>query len=166
MPTQPTRTHRRRPGPAAAALIAAGAVVVVWAPSLVATRYAERPTATEFLANPVEGWMFLKEAVTASRNPRLGTADAAMQQASQVWAGPPAVATDVALKSIPSQWDVPVVPGAAQPLPARRMATPEDELNWVVKGRVKGGPEQVIGLLDYRTGRVEWDIRPVAGAAR
>ena len=25
---------------------------------------------------------------------------------------------------------------------------------------------QVIGLLDYRSGRVEWDIRPVAGARR
>lgn len=166
MPTDAPRTHRRRPGPAATALIAAGAVVVVWAPSLVATRYAERPTATEFLANPVEGWMFMKEAVTASRNPRLGTSDAAMQQASQVWAGPPAVATDVALKSIPSEWAVPVAEGATRPGPARRVATPEDELNWVVTGRVKGGPEQVIGLLDYRTGRVEWDIRPGAGAAR
>lgn len=148
------------------ALIAAGAVVAVWVPSFIATAYAERPTATEFLANPVGGWMFLKEAVTASRNPRLGTADAAMQQASQVWAGPPAVAADVALKSIPSAWDVPVAEGAAQPLPARRVARPDDELNWVVTGRVEGGPEQVIGLLDYRTGRVEWDIRPVAGAGR
>lgn len=166
MPTDAPRTHRRRPGPAATALIAAGAVAAVWGPSLVATAYAERPTATEYLANPVEGWMFLKEAVTASRNPRLGTADAAMQQASQVWAGPPAVATDVSLRSIPSRWDVPVPAGAAQPTAARRVATPGNELNWVVSGRVKGGPEQVIGLLDYRTGRVEWDIRPVAGAAR
>lgn len=166
MPTDTPRTHRRRPGPAATALIAVGAVAVVWAPSLVATQYAERPTATEYLANPVEGWMFLKEAVTASRNPRLGTADAAMQQASQVWAGSPAVAAGVSLKSVPSEWEVPVPQGAAQPLPARRVATPGNELNWVVSGRVKGGPEQVIGLLDYRTGRVEWDIRPVAGAAR
>jgi hypothetical protein len=47
---------------------------------------------------------------------------------------------------------------------ARALARPDDELNWVVMGRVKGGPEQVIGLLDYRSGRVEWDIRPVAGA--
>jgi hypothetical protein len=51
-------------------------------------------------------------------------------------------------------------------VPSRRTASPDDDLNWVVNGRVKGGPEQVIGVLDYRTGRVEWDIRPVAGARR
>lgn len=166
MPTDASRTHRRRPGPAATALIAAGAIAVVWGPSLVATQYAERPTAAEYLANPLEGWMFMKEAVLASRNPRLGTAEAAMEQASQVWAGAPAVAADVSLRSVPSRWDVPVPAGGAQPVPVRRVATPADELNWIVTGRVKGGPEQVIGLLDYRTGRVEWDIRPVAGAAR
>ena len=166
MTTDAARPHRRRPGPAATVLIAAGALVVVWAPSLVGTRYAERPTATEFMANPAFGWAFLWEAVTASRNPRLGTADAAMQQASQVWAGPPAVASDVTLRSLGSEWTVPVPAGGAQPVPSRRTASPDDDLNWVVSGRVKGGPEQVIGVLDYRTGRVEWDIRPVAGARR
>jgi len=29
---------------------------------------------------------------------------------------------------------------------------------------VNGGPDQVIGILDYRTGRVGWDIRPLAAA--
>lgn len=163
MPTDDVRTSRRLPGPAAAALIAAGAVAVVWAPSFVATAYAEEP-ASAYLGNPAAGWAFLWEAVTASRNPRLGTSDAAMQQASQVWAGPPAVAGDVSLKAIPDEWTVPVPPGGATPVAARALVRPEDELNWVVMGRVKGGPEQVIGLLDYRSGRVEWDIRPVTGA--
>lgn len=166
MPSDDSRTRPRLPGTAAAAMIAAGAVVAVWAPSFVATAYAEQPTATEYLANPAAGWAFLWEAVTASRSPRLGTADAAMQQASQVWAGPPAVAADVSLKSIAANWTVPVPPGGATAAPARSTATPEAELNWVVSGRVAGGPEQVIGLLDYRTGRVEWDIRPVRTAAR
>lgn len=142
-----------------------GAAVALWAPSLVATAYAEQPAST-YLANPAQGWGFLWEAVTASRNPRLGTGDAAMLQASQVWAGPPAVATDVALKAIPSPWQVPVAPGGTAPLPARDTARPGGELNWVVTGRVRGGPPQVIGLLDYRSGRVAWDIRPVPGGAR
>lgn len=153
------------PRPARIALIAAGAVVIAWIPSFIATAYAEEPAST-YLENPAEGWAFLWEAVTASRNPRLGTADAAMQQASQVWAGAPAVASNVALRAIPAQWDVPVAPGGVAPAASRAEARPEDELNWVVSGRVMGGPEQVIGLLDYRTGRVEWDIRPLAGAAR
>jgi hypothetical protein len=165
MPAVSAPTPRRIPGPAKAALAAGGAVVVLWAPSFVATGYAEQPVST-YLANPAAGWAFLWEAVTASRNPRLGTADAAMLQASQVWAGPPAVATDVSLKAIPSPWDVPVPAGGTAPLPARDQARPADELNWVVSGRVRGGPEQVIGLLDYRTGRVAWDIRPVPGGAR
>lgn len=156
---------RRLPGPAKAALVAGGAVVALWAPSFVATAYAEEPAST-YLANPAAGWAFMWEAVTASRNPRLGTGDAAMLQASQVWAGPPAVATDVSLKAIPSPWDVPVPAGGAAPIAARGQARPADELNWVVTGRVRGGPPQVIGLLDYRSGRVAWDIRPVGGAAR
>lgn len=143
----------------------AGAVVVAWIPSVIATAYAEEPSST-YLANPARGWAFLLEAVTASRTARLGTPDAAMQQATQVWAGPPAVASDVSLKAIPEDWEVPVPPGGTTPAPARGKAAPAHDLNWVVSGRVKGGPEQVIGLLDYRTGRVAWDIRPLAGARR
>ncbi len=165
MPTDDARAPRRRPGAVAAALIAGGAVVLIWTPSLVATAYAEEPAST-YLANPAEGWAFLWEAVTASRNPRLGTSDAAMQQASQVWAGPPAVAGGVSLKMIPVGWAVPVPAGGARPIPTRREATPEADLNWVVTGRVGTGPDQIIGLLDYRSGRVEWDIRPLAGARR
>jgi hypothetical protein len=149
----------------AVALIAGAAVVIAWIPSFVATAYSEDPAA-DYLANPAAGWAFLWEAVTASRNPRLGTADAAMQQASQVWAGAPAVAGGVSLRALPPEWTVPVPPGAVPPVAARRVATPDDQLNWVVRGAVRGGPDQVIGLLDYRTGRVEWDIRPVAGAPR
>ncbi|MBM3665592.1 MAG: hypothetical protein FJW92_07360 [Actinobacteria bacterium] len=139
--------------------------MVAWVPSFIATAYAEEP-APEYLANPAEGWAFLWEAVTASRNPRLGTSDAALQQASQVWAGAPAVASGVSLRAIPDEWTVPVPPGGVAPAAARSGARPDDELNWVVSGHVMGGPEQVIGLLDYRTGRVKWDIRPLAGAGR
>jgi hypothetical protein len=48
------------------------------------------------------------------------------------------------------------------------VVAPADPLQWVVRGNVNGGPDQIIGLLDYRTGRVVWDIRPLAtaGAAR
>jgi hypothetical protein len=160
-----TRHTRARRRPLGIALIASAFIVAAWTPSLIATAYAEEP-AVDYLANPAAGWAFLWEAVTASRNPRLGTADAAMQQASQVWAGAPAVADDVSLKALPPAWTVPVPAGAVAPMDARRVATPDDQLNWVVSGQVRGGPEQVIGLLDYRTGRVEWDIRPLAGAER
>ena len=109
----PDHTQRSRPrsGPFAVALIAGAAVVAAWVPSFIATAYAENP-ASGYLANPAAGWGFLWEAVTASRNPRLGTADAAMQQASQVWAGAPAVADEVSLRALPPEWTVPVPVGA------------------------------------------------------
>ena len=159
----PAATTHRLPGPARVAVIAGAAVVALWIPSFIATAYAEVP-ASEYLQNPAKGWGFLWESVTASRNPRLGTADAAMQEAGQVWAGQPAVADDVSLKAIPSPWHVPVPAGGTAIAPGRGVVTPPDELQWVVQGSVAGGPDQVIGLLDYRTGRVTWDIRPLAGA--
>jgi hypothetical protein len=73
-----TRHTRPRRGPLGIALIASAFIVAAWTPSLIATAYAEEP-AVDYLANPAAGWAFLWEAVTASRNPRLGTADAAMQ---------------------------------------------------------------------------------------
>ena len=85
-----SRSSRRLSGPARVVVIAGAAVVALWIPSFIATAYAEVP-AGEYLANPAKGWAFLWESVTASRNPRLGTADAALQEATQVWAGQPAV---------------------------------------------------------------------------
>lgn len=155
---------RRLNGPTRVALIAGAALVALWVPSVIATAYAEVP-ASEYLSNPARGWGFLWESLTASRNPRLGTADAALQEATQVWAGQPAVASDVSLKAIPSPWDIPVPGGGVAPAPGRAVVTPSDELQWVVTGSVEDGPDQVIGLLDYRTGRVTWDIRPLAPVA-
>ena len=164
LPTGGTsRTTRRLRGPARVAVIAGAAVVAVWIPSFIATAYAEVP-ASDYLANPASGWGFLWESVTASRNPRLGTADAALQEATQVWAGQPAVAADVSLKAIPTPWHIPVAAGGVAPADGRDVVSPSDDLQWVVTGSVKGGPDQVIGLLDYRTGRVVWDIRPLAAA--
>ncbi len=157
------RSTRRLNGPTRIAVIAGAAVVALWIPSFIATAYAEVP-ARDYLANPAKGWGFLWESVTASRNPRLGTADAALQEATQVWAGQPAVASDVSLKAIPSPWDIPVPAGGVAPAAGRAVVTPADELQWVVTGSVEGGPDQVIGLLDYRTGQVAWDIRPLASA--
>ena len=152
--------HRHLNGPARVAVIAGAAVVALWVPSFIATAYAEAP-ASDYLSNPARGWGFLWESVTASRNPRLGTADAALQEATQIWAGQPAVASDVSLKVIPSPWDIPVPAGGVAPAVRHDVVTPPDELQWVVTGSVEGGPDQVIGLLDYRTGRVAWDIRPL-----
>ena len=81
------------------------------------------------------------------------------------WAGPPAVARSVRLVYMDGPFTVPVPEGGAQPEPERRTAVPLSRLGWVVRGPVRGGPEQVIGVLDYASGRVAWDIRPLPGTA-
>ena len=60
---------------------------------------------------------------------------------------------------------VPVPPGGTAPAADDRVAEPLSRLGWVVRGRVRNGPQQMIGLLDYHTGRVAWNIRPLPPAA-
>jgi len=61
-------------------------------------------------------------------------------------------------------FEVPVPAGGLEPSPQSRVATPPLRLGWVVEGttfagRTPRGVRQMIGLLDYRSGRVAWDIR-------
>ncbi|MGD9573620.1 MAG: hypothetical protein AB7V62_17205 [Thermoleophilia bacterium] len=96
-----------------------------------------------------------------SRGARLGSEDFALARARAAWAGPPAVAEDVELVYMDGPFDVPVPPEGTPPPESRRRAEPLSRLGWVVQGRVRGGPRQMIGLLDYGSGRVAWNIRPL-----
>ena len=77
-----------------------------------------------------------------------------------VWAGSP-LAESVELVYMDGAFVVPIPPGGAAPAEERRVAVPLSRLGWVVRGRVRGGPPQMIGLLDLHTGRVAWNIRPL-----
>jgi hypothetical protein len=150
-------------------LVAAGvvvALVVLWVPSFVAQRYSLAARPTDFLARPDKGWQFLYHSVRLSRNAKLGSEPAAEQEASDVWAGPPAKASSVRLVYVEGPFTVPVPPGGTPPAPGRRVARPRSPLAWVVTGSVRDGPPQMIGLLDYPTGRASWDIRPLPTEAR
>jgi hypothetical protein len=148
----------------AVALVMVIAVAVV--PTLVAERYADGPGGAEVgHARLDRGWEFVYHAVRSSRGARLGSDDFALVRARSVWAGPPAVAEDVELVYMDGAFVVPVPPGGTPPPPERRVAEPLSRLGWVVSGRVRGGPRQMIGLLDYSSGRVAWNIRPLGPAA-
>jgi hypothetical protein len=152
-------------------LVAVAVVVVVvaaWVPTLIAQRYADGPGGVEVGSARVDrGWEFVYHVVRLSRGARLGSHDAALATARTVWAGPPAVAQDVDLVYQDGAFTVPVPPGGTVPPAARREARPASRLGWVVEGSVRGGPRQMIGLLDYRSGKVVWDIRDrAAGRAR
>lgn len=139
---------------------------VIWAPSLIAEHYADGPGGAEVgIARLDRGWEFVYHAVRLSRGARLGSEDFANFRARNAWAGPPAVAEDVELVYMDGPFDVPVPPGGTSPPDERRRAEPLSRLGWVVYGSVRGGPRQMIGLLDYASGRVAWNIRPLAPAA-
>ncbi len=138
-------------------------IAAVWGPALIARGYTSGPGGAKVsLARPDRGWEFLANAAWMSRGPGLPTAAAARRRARRVWAGPPAVAQRVGLVYFDGAFDAPVPKGGTPPPVRRSRVTPPSRLGWVVTGSVRGGREQMIGLLDYRSGRVGWDIRPLA----
>ena len=138
-------------------VVAAGA----WTPALVADHYADGPGGAEVGRARVDrGWEFLYHAVRLSRGARLGSADLALARARDVWAGSP-LAQSVELVYMDGPFAVPVPEKGALPAAERRVATPLSRLGWAVRGSVREGPLQMIGLLDHHTGRVAWNIRPL-----
>ena len=156
------RGSRGRVALALALVIILGVVAV---PALVAGRYSDGPGGAEVGgARLDEGWEFVYHALRLSRDARLGSEDLAMVRARDAWAGPPAVAEDVELVYFDGAFQVPVPEGGTAPAPDDLVAEPRSRLGWVVHGRVRSGPRQMIGLIDYASGRVDWDIRPLPEA--
>lgn len=145
-------------------LLAAALIVVLagaWAPVLVAGHYADGLGGAEVgYARVDRGWKFVYHAIRLSRDARLGTSELALDRAREVWAGSP-VADSVELVYMDGAFVVTVPRGGTEPAEERRVAVPLSRLGWVVRGRVAGGPAQMIGLLDLHTGRVAWNIRPL-----
>jgi hypothetical protein len=157
------RGSRGRIAWAVALVIVIGVAAV---PALVAERYTDGPGGAEVgRARLDRGWEFLYHAVRLSRGARLGSDDLALVRARDAWAGRPAVAEEVELVYMDGPFDVPVPAGGTPPAPQDGVAAPPSRLGWVVLGSVRGGPRQMIGLIDYSSGRVAWDIRPLPAAA-
>lgn len=157
---------RRRPRVVVASALVAGAAVVVLAPSVVASRYASGPGGADgVLGRPDRGWQFIADAVRESRGAQLGSGQSAIERARDLWAGYPAVAESVDLVWNDGAFTVPVPQDGHAPAPGNAVAAPDGRLAWVVTGHWgdREGPHQMIGLLDYDTGRVLWDIRRPVG---
>ena len=137
-----------------------GAVCLIWVPALIAIPYTQGPGAAhDVWKRPDQGWEFIVDAVTESRNTQLGTSQAALQRAEELWAGPPATAMSVTLdmdrRTVPRAGSA----GGRRPAWNNVRATPTSALEWIVDGHVDSGPTQMIGMLDYTHGRATWDIR-------
>jgi len=155
----------RAPGRRIAVPLAAVAIVVIAGiPAVVAAHYADAPGGAEVDLHRIDrGWQFLYHAVRLSRESQLGSEGRTLEVARESWAGPPAVAASVRLAYLDGPFPAPVPPGGTPPAARDRTVTPDSPLAWQVTGAVCGGPPQLIGLLDYASGEVAWNIAPGLG---
>ena len=148
-------TRRRAVGITAVGIVA---LAIVWAPSLIARSYTTGAQPIDFLRRPDRGWRFLYDSVRLSRGAKLGSEGPALETAKRIWRR----ADAVELVYLTGPVTVPVPTGAVAPPPRARTVRPRSRLTWFVSGRIRSsGPRQVIGLIDFRSGRVIWDLRRV-----
>jgi|GEM_PF-5866988 len=147
-----SRTRRRVLLP-----LAAGAVLAVVGPALVAGHYAPPGEGWTAHLRPDEGWRVIVDGVRLSRDARLGSGGSAEERAREVWAGPPARAESVELVHAGGTFRV-VLPDAGG---VRREVAirPRSALTWLVRGDAVGRRDVPIGALDYRSGTIVWDAR-------
>ena len=135
------------------------ALALVWLPSLVARTYTTSAQPIDFLTRPDKGWRFLVDTVRLSRSARLGSEGQALARAKGFWRR----AESVELVYLEHPVTVPVAAGGIAPPPRARLVRPRSRLTWFVTGRITPArPRQIIGLIDYKSGRVIWDLRRVA----
>ncbi len=148
------RFTRRR---AIGVTVGVAAIAALWAPSFVARTYTTSAQPIDFLSRPDKGWRFLYDTVRLSRHARLGSDGPALQRARQLWPRTEAVKLVYLVRPV----TVPVAAGGLTPPPGTRLVRPRSRLTWFVTGRIGQRPRQVVGLLDFRSGRVIWDLRSV-----
>lgn len=149
------RSRRRVLGIVAVVL----SVVVVWAPSFVAARYSNDVVTSDVAGHPIRGWHFLVDAVRSSRKAAAGTEGHARGIAARHW-----WLSRVRIDSLELVYmddpivTIPVPVGGLRRPVSDRIVHTNARFIWFVRGRIGARPEQVVGLINFQTGRVVWDI--------
>ncbi len=148
------RVTRRR---AIGVIAGLAAIATAWAPAFVARSHTTPAQPIDFVSRPDKGWRFLYDSIRLSRHAKLGSDAPALQRAQQIW---PRV-DDVELVYLVEPVTVPVAAGGLDAPPTARLARPRSRLTWFVHGRMGARPRQIVGLLDFASGRIVWDLRRV-----
>ena len=141
-------------------LVAVAVLLVFYLPSLVAFRYTAAPQNTSFLTHPWRSWSFIATALTVPGDSRLKTSGIALRRADTVFHGSAVDPREVRLLFLP----------AGRPytfthrIGDRALTTtirPPYRFVWQVSGHIDGvgGPDTVVAMLDYRSGRWLYDVR-------
>ena len=163
-PRPPRRARGARPGRGRQLLvvaIVAAAVVIFIFPAFVAFRYTAPSQRMEFVRAPWRGWSFVLAAVGVPGNAALKTSGMALRKAQWVFKGTAVDAREVQLLFVPSRRPYTfthTVDGRA----LTSTVTPTYRFIWQVEGAVDTLSDRtptIVAMLDYRTGRVLYDIR-------
>jgi hypothetical protein len=140
-------------------LVACVVVVVLYFPSLVAFRYTAPPQNVTFLYKPWKSWSFAYTALTVPGDAKLKTSGEALREAKKVWPGPTPSVDEVRVLFVDEGQPYEFTHSVGGRDVTTTVVPPYDFV-WQVRGAVaKGGDENIVGLLDYRSGDVLYDVR-------
>jgi hypothetical protein len=132
-------------------IVVLAAAVLVYGPAELALRATGPGEPVSFLTQPQQGWSFMLDALDAVGSARAGTPAQARVLAVRAFAGTAVLPERVDLLYVPDL-RVPVG-GGRRPLVAKA------KLVWRVSGQTRpGGPVQTVGLLDFATGRLTYNV--------
>jgi len=141
-------------------LVVVVVVAAFYLPSLVAFRYTAAAQNTGFLTHPWRSWSFIVTALTVPGDSRLKTSGIALRRADAFFRSSAIDPHEVRLLFLPQGKPYTFT----HPLGDRTVTTtitPPYRFVWQVSGHIDtvNGPDTVVALLDYRTGRVLYDVR-------
>ncbi|HYX83531.1 MAG TPA: hypothetical protein VE777_01050 [Gaiellales bacterium] len=135
---------------AVVAVLTAG--VLVYGPAELARRSTGSGEPVDFLTHPQEGWRFVLTALDEIGSAQAGSPTRARDLAVRAFAGTSVEPVRVDLLYVPDR-RVPLGAGSGE-------VTAKGRLVWKVSGRTRpGGPIRTVGLIDFATGELTYDVR-------
>ena len=135
-------------------------IVVFYLPSLVAFRYTAATQNTGFLTHPWRSWSFIVTALTVPGDSRLKTSGNALRDADNRFHGSAIDPHEVRLLFLPEGKPYTFTHRLGDRTVTTTI-TPPYRFVWQVSGHIDtlNGPDTVVALLDYRSGKLLYDVR-------
>jgi hypothetical protein len=142
-------------------VIVVAALIVFYLPSLVAYRYTASTQSTGFLLHPWRSWSFIYTALTVPGDSQLKTSGSALRAADALFRGSAVDPQEVRLLFLPEGKPY-TFTHMVGPHKVTTTVTPPYRFVWQASGHIDtvGGPgHTIVALLDYKTGKVLYDVR-------
>lgn len=155
-PARVRESGRRRKLPwVVLAIVVAGILLL---PVLVASTVTSEPEGSEYVRKPWLGWSFMARVMNDAFSAKAASPGAALEQATQQFDEPISVSS-VELAYIPSAKGI-TMDVLTQDGESTVSYDPERPLVWQVYGTWSGSEATgVVGLLDFTSGLLVWDVR-------